>query len=165
MKRAAVLAVLLVLTIGLVTPAEAGGWRGGCCWGGWWWPGAFFGGLALGAAVAAPYAYPYAYSYPYTYPYYYAPLVYAPPAVVYSAPPSYAPAPAPQVQREVAFPNGKYVLLGDGVAQPWQWVWVPAAPPVPGATSPAPSVRRPDSIQAPNYRSPSPQRPSTDPRI
>jgi hypothetical protein len=32
----------------------------------------------------------------------------------------------PLVQREVAYPNGKYVLYGDGVTQPWEWVWVAA---------------------------------------
>jgi hypothetical protein len=113
------LAVMMVLSL-TVTPSEAWrghGWHGGCCWGGWWWPGAFFGGLALGAAVAA------------TYPPYYA----APPVVYESAPvyatPS-APAP-PAVQREVVYPNGKYLLYGDGVQQPWQWVWIPAAPPPP----------------------------------
>jgi len=39
-----------------------------------------------------------------------------------------APVQAAPVQREVVYPNGKYVLYGDGVNQPWQWVWVPAAP-------------------------------------
>jgi hypothetical protein len=34
--------------------------------------------------------------------------------------------PAPPVQREVVYANGKYVLYGDGVTQAWQWVWVPA---------------------------------------
>src|SRR6266852_1271385 len=61
-----------------------------------------------------PYDYPY---YPYAYP---PPVVYQPPAV----------------QREVIYPNGKYVLYGDGVTQPYQWVWIPAAPPPP---SPPPS--------------------------
>jgi len=42
----------------------------------------------------------------------------------------------PPIQREVVFPNGKYVLEGDGVTQAYQWVWiqaiaavVPAIPP------------------------------------
>ncbi len=35
----------------------------------------------------------------------------------------------PAVQREVIYPNGKYVLYGDGVNQPYEWVWIPAAPP------------------------------------
>jgi hypothetical protein len=29
--------------------------------------------------------------------------------------------------REVVYPHGKYVLYGDGVTQPYQWVWIPAA--------------------------------------
>jgi hypothetical protein len=39
------------------------------------------------------------------------------------------------VQREVVYPNGKYVLYGDGVNQPWQWVWVPNAPPPPAPSN------------------------------
>ena len=88
-------------------------------------------------------------------PYYYAPpaYYYAPPAYVvppgysYSAPPSYdlntppgfysAPA-APQFQREVVFPEGRYYLQGDGDAVPYRWVWVPNPPTAP-----------PDDAQAP----------------
>jgi hypothetical protein len=131
MKRAISLLAVLVLLLGMAAPTHAwgrggghfhGGFHhGGCCW---WGPGAFIGGLALGAALAYPYyAYPY-YAYPsYAYPPYqgYAPPV-AQPAVTYQQAP---------VQREVIYPNGKYVLYGDGVSQPWQWVWVPAAPAVP----------------------------------
>jgi hypothetical protein len=76
-------------------------------------------------------------------PTYYAPPTYSvPPA--YSAPPvqsaaavnsqrvvTYAPSPASDVQREIVFPNGRYLLFGDGVTQPWQWAWEPA-----GASSP-----------------------------
>ena len=127
MKRmmAASLILLMVLTLTAV-PSEAGGrwhgghgWHGGrgCCWGGWWWPGAFVGGLALGAAVAATYPPYYAYPPP---AYYAPPVTYAPPQTYVTAPPA-----PPAVQREVVHPNGKYVLYGDGVSQPWQWVWVP----------------------------------------
>ena len=51
---AAVLIVVLLLSVTAV-PSEAWGRQAvrGCCWGGWWLPGAIFGGLALGAAVAA----------------------------------------------------------------------------------------------------------------
>ena len=124
MKKAIVLLAVLALLLGTAVPSDAwrghGHWRGGCCWG-WWWPGAIVGGLALGAVAAAT-----------------APLVYAPPPV-YAAPPvvyqppapmiyQQAPPPAspPLVQREVVYPHGKYVLYGDGVTQPWQWVWIPA---------------------------------------
>ncbi len=109
--------------------------HGGCCW---WGGAAVFGAFAFGAALTYPYwAYPY-YGYPYyAYPY---PAYAAPqPAVVYQQP---VPAPAvgaqppagyrqTMVQREVVYPHGKYVLLGDGVTQAWQWVWVPAAVPSP----------------------------------
>jgi len=147
------------------------------------------GGLALGAAVASsypfaypPYAYapPYPYAYAPRYPYAYAPPVYAapraatypPPPVVYSPPPSVSSSPpvaptppGPAVQREVVFPNGKYVLRGDGVAQPWQWLWVPSAPataPPPGPQTAPPPRARPDDIQAPGWQAPRP--PSADPR-
>jgi hypothetical protein len=33
------------------------------------------------------------------------------------------------VQREIVFPSGRYLLFGDGVTQPWQWAWEPAAAP------------------------------------
>jgi hypothetical protein len=108
MKALAVL-VVLVLLVGTMTPSNA--WAHGCCF---WWPAALFGGLLFGAAVSAA-----------AHPYYYAP------PVVYQTAPVYASAPppaAPAVQREVVYSNGRYVLFGDGVSQPWQWVWIPAAP-------------------------------------
>ena len=39
-------------------------------------------------------------------------------------------------QREVVFPEGKYVLYGDGVSQPYRWVWIPSAPPGSSPTPP-----------------------------
>lgn len=89
------------------------------------------------------------YYWPYFYPYY-SSLE----SSYYSAPPSYAPqqsypdysgapygygapsgsldlAPAPQIEREVVFAEGRYVLLGDGVATPFRWVWVPNPPTAP----------------------------------
>lgn len=98
---------------------------------GWWGPGLFFGGLALGTALAYPY-YPY-----YSYPYYgapYAPYAYSYP---YPGPTLYEQAPirsAPLVQRDVCYANGCYHLYGDGVTQPWQWVWTPATPAPPSPT-------------------------------
>jgi hypothetical protein len=87
-----------------------------------------------------PYAYPYFYR-PYFYrPYYYSSYYYAPPAYVvtpgyyYSAPPGfYSPPAAPQIQREVVFPEGRYFLQGDGDAVPYRWVWVPNPPTAPPA--------------------------------
>jgi hypothetical protein len=113
MKRQA-LAMLTILVVLLSSAVPSYAFHGG-----WWIPGAVLGGLALGTALAYPYyAYPYP---PYAYPYY-------PPPAVVQAPPITA---QPTVQREVIYPNGKYVLYGDGVTQAWQWVWVPAAPPLP----------------------------------
>jgi hypothetical protein len=66
----------------------------------------------------------------YPYPYYYPYPVYSPPVVVEQPPVVYQP---PAIQREVIYPNGKYVLYGDGVNQPYQWVWIPAAPPPPSS--------------------------------
>jgi len=51
--------------------------------------------------------------------------------------------PAPEVQREVVFSTGKYVLQSDG--GDYRWVWIPAVPEAPPVTasplaSPAPSA-------------------------
>jgi hypothetical protein len=37
---------------------------------------------------------------------------------------------------EVVYPHGKYVLYGDGVSQPYRWVWIRFAPPVSSPTPP-----------------------------
>jgi hypothetical protein len=122
MKRVAIVSfAILIFLAGSVVPSHA--WAHGV---GWWGPGVFLGGLALGAALAYPYPYyaaPYAYPYPYGYP--------------YSAPPVYEQAriqSAPLVQRDICYANGCYHLYGDGVTQPWQWVWTPAAPAPPPAS-------------------------------
>lgn len=117
-----------------------GGWHGGCCW---WWPAAFVGGLALGAVALATAPF-WAFAPPPPQvvepaPAAYAQPVYAAAQPVYAAPPvSAAPAPAytpsqpPPLRGEVVYENGRYLLFGDGVRHPWQWVWVPAtAPPGP----------------------------------
>jgi hypothetical protein len=123
-KGIVILLAVLVLFSAVAVPSDAWAWRGhGCCWGGWWWPGAFFGGLALGAALSYPY--------PYYYPYPQAPVIYEQPAAYVQQPPTHAAPPTPAVQREVVFATGKYVLYGDGMSQPWRWVWVDAVPPVP----------------------------------
>jgi hypothetical protein len=144
MKRTVAVLAVLVMLSATVVPSYAGGghghghFHGGCCA---WWPGAVLGGLFLGAALGTALTYPYYPSYPY----------YAAPPVVYQSPAVY-PSPAytgqvyvtsgstytttptvvaPQVQREVVYSNGRYVLHGDGVNQLWEWVWVPAGPPPP----------------------------------
>jgi len=106
-----------------------GGFHGhhgrGCCFGG------FFGFPFYYPYLGYPYAYAYPYPYAYSYPY---PAYTYPPPTYSSAGPMYDAQPvtaqpsvqvSPNVQREVVYPNGKYVLYGDGVTQPWQWVWVP----------------------------------------
>lgn len=124
MKRwAIVLFALPIFLSGAVMPSTA--WAHGI---GWWGPGVFFGGLALGTALAYPY-----YGYPYYgYPYYAAPYAYS-----YSAPPVYEQDPtpsAPLVQRDTCYANGCYHLYGNGITQPWQWVWTLTAPATPPAS-------------------------------
>ena len=55
----------------------------------------------------------------YPYPYYYPYPVYSPTVVVEPPPVVYQ---TPAVQREVTYPNGKYVVYVDGVNHPYQWV-------------------------------------------
>jgi hypothetical protein len=43
---------------------------------------------------------------------------------------------AEPIQREVIYPTGKYVLHGDGINYPWQWVWMPAPPQPPAPPAP-----------------------------
>jgi hypothetical protein len=78
-----------------------------------YWPGAYY--LSVPTAVYLP---------PVTYSY-----VQAPP-VVYAEP--MPPAAAEESEpREVVYPNGKYVLRGDGVSTPYHWAWIPNPPPSP----------------------------------
>ena len=135
MRKFFVISLVAALLFAAVpgTALAGGPWRGGHFGGhgGWWGPGAIIGGLALGAAaiVTAPF---WALS---AAPVYAPPVVYAPPPTYAAPSPTYQPVPsyaAPQaalVQREVVYSNGRYVLYGDGVRRPWQWVWVPSAPP------------------------------------
>jgi hypothetical protein len=99
--------------------------------------------LALGAfatfgLLTAPF-WAAAHAAPYYAPYYYPPAYYVPYYV-----PSYAVAPAPPappaIQREVVYPQGRYLLYGDGVRTAYQWVWVPNPPsgPPPAQTPPGP---------------------------
>ena len=132
MRRMLVFLAVFLVLFGTMLPNPAwagGGWHGHH--GGWWLPGAILGGLALGAVAVV------------TAPFVALSAVVTAPPVVYTPPPAYA-APAPvyqqapiyasqvtAVQREVVYPHGRYVLHGDGVRQPWQWVWVPSASPPP----------------------------------
>ena len=132
--------ILVMMAVGVallaMAPAAEAHWRNGYRAGGnvvvvrpfprfhygWGYPywGGYYGGY---------YGYPYAYAYP--------PVVYtAPPPAVYAPPPAEpAPgAPAPDIQREVIYPHGKYVLEGDGMNMAYHWTWIPspasAPPPV-----------------------------------
>jgi hypothetical protein len=88
----------------------------------------------------------------------YAPPAYYNPPVSY-APPSYAPPPESSISvvpvpNVVEYPNGRYVLRGDGTTTPYTWVWIPNPPPPPPASPPAgspppasnPPSRRPTSL-------------------
>ena len=90
---------------------------------------------------------------------YYSPPAYAAPPAYYAPPVSYAPpsyAPSPQssisvapVPNVVEYPNGRYVLRGDGTTTPYTWVWIPNPPASPPAGSPPasdPPSRRPTSL-------------------
>jgi hypothetical protein len=102
-----------------------GHWHGHGRWHGhghWWAGGVFIGGLGW---PYWPYGYPYPYvGYPYRYPY----AVYGAEVATPSAPTYHEQQP---IQREVVYPNGKYVLYGDGVTEAWQWIWIPATVPSP----------------------------------
>jgi len=131
MKKAlAVLGLLAILTALVPMAAEAGGgghhgWhRGG---------GRVFVGVGVGFPCCG------FYPWPYYYPYYY-PSYYPAPAVVYSSPapaPTYTQPQAPQVDREVVFAEGRYILQGDGVSTPYKWVWVPNPPAPPSGPPPS----------------------------
>jgi hypothetical protein len=58
-------------------------------------------------------------------------VAYESPTVVYTQPSTTSV--APEVQREVVYPHGRYVLQGDGVNSPYQWVWIPNPPSEPPA--------------------------------
>jgi len=130
MKKAlAVLGLLAILTALVPMAAEAGGnhhhgfHRGG----------RVFVGVGVGFPCCG------FYPWPYYYPYYY-PAYYPAPTVVYTSPapaPTYTQPQAPQVDREVVFAEGRYILQGDGVSTPYKWVWVPNPPAPPSAPPPS----------------------------
>jgi hypothetical protein len=156
MKKGSVIIIVLALTVFSLLLSSAGeargyyGWRGG--WG-WYGPGAFAGGVAVGAIIARPWYYgpPPVYVYPppaYVYP---RPVyVYPspPPAVVYSAPnPVYFPnqayaypdpaltsrqGPSGTAGTGGTTPSGQWVEVpGQNVAGTWvppHRAWVPANP-------------------------------------
>lgn len=94
---------------------------------------------------------PYSY-YPYPdYSYVYPSPAYSPPEAVEQPPAVSEESP---VQREVAFPNGKYVLQGDGVTDAYHWVWIPTVPEMPPAPPTAPPASKPVPSDSTVSRSP-----------
>ena len=59
------------------------------------------------------------------------PAYYSPPPAAYAPPPAAPPPPAPSEPRVVEFDSGRYELRGDGIREPYTWVWVPKAPTAP----------------------------------
>ena len=99
-----------------------------------------FGSFGTVVVYGAPFGYwPY-----YDTPLYNPPLAYSPPPtyVVPYAPPvngtlSLTP-PAPPTPSVVEFPTGRYELRGDGITEPYRWVWIPKPPSTPPAEPPSP---------------------------
>lgn len=56
-------------------------------------------------------------------------IVSSPVATPASNPRAWTAPAASAVSREVVYAHGRYVLFGDGVSQPFQWIWVPNPPP------------------------------------
>jgi hypothetical protein len=136
MKKALAILGLLAILMALVPLAAEAGGRGGWHRGG----GRVFVGVGVGFPCCGFYPWPY-YS-----PYYY-PAYYSAPTVVYTSPapaPTYTQPQAPQVEREVVFAEGRYLLQGDGVSTAYKWVWVPNPPaPPPGPPPSAPPTATP----------------------
>jgi hypothetical protein len=92
-------------------------------------PFAYYSALPIAPVYAAPvYASP-------------PPVYYAPPLTYASAPPAVPPYAQQdvQLQREVIFPTGRYVLRGDGLTAPYTWVWIPNPPLAPPTPPPGPT--------------------------
>ncbi len=73
-------------------------------------------------------------TYAYSTPTYAVPEYVPPPPAYYPPSVSYAP---PPMQTVIEFPNGRYVLQGDGITTAYRWVWIPNPPPAPPAAESA----------------------------
>lgn len=104
------LLIIIIALIGISLALPASSYARGRGWGrgyGWVGAGAFAGGLLLGTAIARPY-------------YARAPMyVYPAPAVVYAAPPVYAP------NQAYAYPDPAITSGADNGPSAGQWVEVP----------------------------------------
>jgi len=136
-KTLAIPGLLAILVALAPLAAEAGGRHHGFHRG-----GRVFVGVGVGFPCCG--FYPWPSYYPYYYPVYYpAPVVYTAPAPAPVPAPTYTQPPPPQVEREVVFAEGRYLLQGDGVSTPYKWVWVPNPPaPPPGPPPSAPPQPR-----------------------
>jgi hypothetical protein len=130
-----------------------------------------FGFFPVVTLYVPPLYYGYGYGLPvYAPPVYAPPPVYYPPAyaapTVYTAPGVYAasaatlsPSPAQPIPRVLEYPNGRFVLQGDGVTVPHAWVWIPNAPPPPPEPVPAPPAPAGDTTRVqPTSRDGAPSR-------
>src|SRR4030095_7618708 len=142
--------ILVMMAVGVallaMAPAPESHWRNGYRAGGgvvvvrpfprfhygWGYPywGGYYGGY---------YGYPYAYAYSagvFTAP---PPARVSPPPppAFYPPPPPEPAAPAPDIQREVIYPHGKYVLEGDGMNMAYHWTWIPSPASAPTPVAPA----------------------------
>ena len=72
------------------------------------------------------------------------PAYYSPPPAAYAPPPAASPPPPPSEPRVVEFDSGRYELRGDGMREPYTWVWVPRAPTAPPGQASA--HRRPATV-------------------
>lgn len=100
-------------------------------------PSTVFVGPSDSYAPSGPVVYsppPVIYTSPASYP---APPAYGPPPAAYAPPPPPAPS-APPEPRVVEFDSGRYELRGDGLREPYVWVWVPKPPSAPPGMSSAP---------------------------
>ena len=140
-KVVAIVGFVATLAACLPVEVEAGGgsWRGG---GGRPSSGRWSNGWGRSGYPIYYYALS---SFPYSaFTYSYPPQDYPAAPPPYAAPPGYYPQgyyppayytmpPMVELQREVLFPEGRYILQGDGVSTPYRWVWVPNPPTAPPA--------------------------------
>jgi len=135
MKKIVSLVSVGVLTLALAAPVLADNQHDGRGRG----PHAQLARFQHVRSFRGPFVQTYYYSYPsyvyYPYPVYYPEVAAQEPAWV---------DPAPEIQREVVFSTGRYVLQSDG-GDSYRWVWIPAVPEAPPvavspAVSPVPSA-------------------------
>jgi hypothetical protein len=141
MRRLIVVVIVAVLVVGLAAPAAHA-------------RHSTTANVALGLAafavfnqIVSPFLHPRVY--PHTHVVETVPVVSPQPILYYAPPPVYpvpaqsvvvappaqtvvvAPSPPPPLQTVVHYPHGRYELRGDGIREPYTWVWIPNPPPPP----------------------------------